>query len=84
MRGLAQVLEVSPATLSPIENGRTGLTVGRLSRIVDALGLSVPQILDIVVTPAATPNQKPPAAAPRLPAPAAHWREFGPLQFDQG
>ena len=82
LRGLARVLEVSPVTLSPIDNGRTGLTVGRLSRIVDALGPQRAQILDIVVTPAATPNQKPPAAAPRLPAPAAHWREFGPLEFD--
>jgi len=35
LRGLARALDVSPATLSQIENGRTGLTVHRLSRIAD-------------------------------------------------
>jgi AcrR family transcriptional regulator/DNA-binding XRE family transcriptional regulator len=82
LRSLARLLEVSPATLSQIENGRTGLTVSRLSRIADALKLTVPQILDIVITPAAAPNPEPLGPAPGLPQPAAHWREYGPLEFD--
>ena len=57
LRDLARVLGVSPATLSQIENGRTGLTVSRLSRIADVLDLTVAQILDFVV-PAAGPNQE--------------------------
>ena len=40
LRSLARALDVSPATLSQIENGRTGLTVHRLSRIADALDLT--------------------------------------------
>lgn len=82
LRSLARTLDVSPATLSQIENGRTGLTVRRLSQIADAIGLSVPQILDVVVTAAVAPNQGPPSEEPRLPAAAAHWREYGPLKFD--
>ena len=82
LRDLARIIEVSPATLSQIENGRTGLTVSRLSRIADALELTVSQILDSVVTPAATPDQETSEAVSRLPAPAAHWREYGPLELD--
>ena len=67
LRGLARVLDVSPATLSQIENGRTGLTVHRLSRIADALDLTPADILDTVVTPAATPDQDRPKAVPRQP-----------------
>ena len=82
LRGLARVLDVSPATLSQIENGRTGLTVHRLSRIADALDLTPADILDTVVTPAAVPDQDTLKAAPRLPPTATHWREYGPLKFD--
>lgn len=82
LRGLARVLDVSPATLSQIENGRTGLTVHRLSRIADALDLTPADILDTVVTPAAAPDQDTLKAAPRLPPTATHWREYGPLKFD--
>jgi len=81
LRGLARVLDVSPATLSQIENGRTGLTVHRLSRIADALDLTPADIMDTVVTPAA-PDQDTLKAAPRLPPTATHWREYGPLKFD--
>ena len=81
LRGLARVLDVSPATLSQIENGRTGLTVHRLSRIADALDLTPADIMDTVVAPAA-PDQDTLKAAPRLPPTATHWREYGPLKFD--
>lgn len=98
LRGLARQLGVSPATLSQIETGRTGLSVQRLGRIAEALGLTVPQILDVVVAPPGAP----PAAAgpagsgqagsgqagdgtPAEPPRAAarvRWREYGPLDFD--
>jgi AcrR family transcriptional regulator/DNA-binding XRE family transcriptional regulator len=82
LRSLARALDVSPATLSQIENGRTGLTVHRLSRIADALDLTPADILDTVVTPAAAPDQDTPKAALRLLPTATHWREYGPLKFD--
>src|ERR1700759_312092 len=82
LRGLARALDVSPATLSQIENGRTGLTVHRLDRIADPLDLTPAEILDTVVPPAATPDQDTLKAAPHLPPTATHWREYGPLEFD--
>jgi AcrR family transcriptional regulator/DNA-binding XRE family transcriptional regulator len=89
LRGLARALELSPATLSQIENGRTGLSVHRLSRIAAALGLTVPQILDTVAAPEMPPG--PAGAGPVGSSPpdgraagstTAGWREYGPLDFD--
>lgn len=81
LRGLARRLGISPATLSQIETGRTGLSVHRLSRIADALGTTVPQILDVVVTP---PEGEPGGEVepPPRPSPPVRWREYGPLDFD--
>lgn len=96
LRGLAATLRVSPATLSQIENGHTGLSVSRLGRIAEALGLTVPQIYDVAVgaDPAGAPAAVPgPDLAPDGrnadatgggDAPAGHpdWRVYGPLDFD--
>jgi AcrR family transcriptional regulator/DNA-binding Xre family transcriptional regulator len=82
LRGLSRSLDISPATLSQIENGRTGLTVHRLSRIADALDLTVAEIMDTVVTPDAVPQEKSPDVAPPRPGPVVHWRRYGPLEFD--
>lgn len=49
LRSLAGSLEVSPATLSLVENGRTGLSAVRLNRIADVLEMAVAEILDIIV-----------------------------------
>jgi Transcriptional regulator len=89
LRGFARTLGVSPATLSQLENGRTRLSVSRLSRIADILGLTVPQILDIVVNPGSPPTPPEPGTptAPRAdeetarPA-IARWRDYEPLDFD--
>jgi AcrR family transcriptional regulator/DNA-binding Xre family transcriptional regulator len=75
LRTLARMIEVSPATLSQIEQGRTGLTVSRLGRIADALDVSVAQILDTVTDGTADAPRPTPAA------PSA-WRVFEPLDFD--
>jgi AcrR family transcriptional regulator/DNA-binding XRE family transcriptional regulator len=88
LRGLARALDLSPATLSQIENGRTGLSVSRLSRIAEALGLTVPQILDVVVAPGAAASPRPdhaPSDPPDGQATAtlvADWRKYEPLDFD--
>lgn len=84
LRGLARKLGVSPATLSQIETGRTGLSVPRLSRIAEALGLTVPQILDVVVAPpgAGPTGEVEPPRRTTGPATRVRWREYGPLDFD--
>lgn len=75
LRALATLIEVSPATVSQIENGRTGLSVSRLTRIAEVLDLSVPELLATDVAP---PDREP----PRLPDPAVRWRAYPPLAFD--
>ena len=85
LRGLARALQVSPATLSQVENGRTKLSVSRLSGIADALELTIAQILDMTVRPdsprSASPGPAPGAREPAGPV-MAHWRSYGPLDFD--
>lgn len=75
LRGLAATLSLSPATLSQIENGHTGLSASRLSRIAEALDLTVPQIHD---APAATDHARDREAPPSR----SEWRTYGPLEFD--
>lgn len=45
LRGLASQLDVSPATLSAVETGRTPLTVDRLQRIAELLDFPVARLL---------------------------------------
>lgn len=45
LRALARMLDVSPATMSDLETGKTHLTVVRLHRIAAALGRSVDDLL---------------------------------------
>jgi len=78
LRALAAALEVSPATLSQIENGRTGLSATRLGRIAAALGTSVAAILDPGDQPVERTAAPPAAQPPRI----ADWRVYEPLDFD--
>lgn len=87
LRALARTLGVSPATLSQIENGHTGLSVVRLEQIATALGTTVPRILDIVVDPGAPAPAPAPQPAPgpdpvRAQEGPPNWREYPPLEFD--
>jgi AcrR family transcriptional regulator/DNA-binding XRE family transcriptional regulator len=88
LRGLAKTLDVSPATLSQVENGHTRLSVSRLSRIADALGLSVGQMLDTVVEPQpGTPHRHMARDVTEtrevdIAQGETDWREYGPLGFD--
>jgi AcrR family transcriptional regulator len=72
LRELARAIDVSPATVSAIENGRTEITVGRLHTIAAALSVSAAELLD---------GFDPPPPAPPAPADAA-WRQYGPLDLD--
>lgn len=88
LRTLARSIGVSPATLSQIENGRTGLSVVRLGHVADALGLEVHHILDAADTEAV--DVQPPLTGPDMPAARTpegavaplNWREYAPLDFD--
>jgi len=80
LRALAAAIEVSPATLSAIENGHTALTVDRLLRIATALRASPADLL-----PAArpgSPGPRRPRAAPTAPVPATTWKDFPALDLD--
>lgn len=95
-RELARALEVSPATISQIENGRTGLSAARLSRIAEVLGTTVSEILDIAAhTYELGQSGKPPLTETHRPAEIARtsepvsldpqisdWRVYGPVDFD--
>src|SRR5665647_1630743 len=73
VRRLAERVGVSPATISAIENGKTGISVQRLHQIAVALGVPAASLIDDPST--STP---PRSLAPSLPVlPAGSWREFG-------
>ena len=76
LRTLARMIDVSPATLSQIEQGKTRLSVPRLGRIADALDVSVAQILDTM------PDGTDDAPVRTPPAASSAWRVFEPLDFD--
>ncbi|MGK8512556.1 TetR family transcriptional regulator [Nocardia asiatica] len=78
LREVARRLGVSPATLSAVETGKTGISIARLTRLSDVLGVPVTQLLG------AGPATAGPIAEPAEPVPAAHgpWREFAPLELD--
>lgn len=86
LRRLAALLEVSPATVSAVENGRTGVSVERLHRIADVLGVQPPDLLEDLdpqtpqISPAAP--SAPDAAAPAPYGSPGHWRDFAPLPID--
>ncbi|MEB3032365.1 helix-turn-helix domain-containing protein [[Mycobacterium] nativiensis] len=80
VRELAQSLRVSAATVSAIENGKTGISVTRLRECAQVLGVTPTQIL---AGPAPVP-----AVAPEYPraeigrAPRRDWRSFPPHALD--
>ena len=75
LRALAGQLQVSPATLSAVENGRTPLTVARLHRIAELLDTAAPDLLRGEVRAA------PPAAGVPEGGPGA-WRDFSTISMD--
>jgi len=82
LRALAAGLGVSPATLSAVENGHTGVSAVRVAAVAELLGVPVARVFD--------PDGRGPGPgvltglpAPGPPAPAeADWRRYGPLQLD--
>ncbi|MFF0815696.1 TetR family transcriptional regulator [Rhodococcus sp. NPDC003318] len=83
LRDLARRIGVSPATLSAVENGRTGVNVDRLREIADVLDTTVARLVgeQSRESPGPTPRTpvpEPPTAAPE----GAEWRTFPPLTID--
>ena len=87
LRGLARAIGVSPATMTQIERGRTGLTVARLQRIAEAIGVPVREILETDPTVRSDADDGPEPLTPVLltpsrTTPASDWRLYEPLAFD--
>ncbi|WP_227981421.1 TetR family transcriptional regulator [Nocardia spumae] len=81
LRETARRIGVSPATLSAVENGRTGVSVPRLRALAAELGTTVPWLIG------EPPRERPPRSRPTSEGglrqlPAADWREFPPLSLD--
>ncbi|NUS91329.1 MAG: TetR family transcriptional regulator, partial [Nocardia sp.] len=76
LREVARRIGVSPATLSALENGRTGLSVSRLTELAAALGVPARDLLG------GSGAVAPSGSDVRESAGARGWREFGPPGFD--
>ncbi|MEV5650985.1 TetR family transcriptional regulator [Nocardia sp. NPDC052254] len=80
LRETAERLGVSPATLSAVENGKTGISVPRLRAAAAELGTTVSWLID-----ESQPDRPPRRTHPRTPSPGGtsrDWREFPPLPVD--
>src|SRR5690349_17441747 len=75
LRELAVQLGVSPATMSAVENGRTGISALRLTEVARLLGVSTDDLLAPVPT-----DDVAGAAAPDTAS--SDWRHYDPLNFD--
>ncbi len=76
LRALAGRLGVSPATLSEVERGRTGLSAVRLARIAELLDVPVEQLL------VRRPAPRRAVGTTRPPDDGAGWRSYPPLQLE--
>ncbi len=78
VRGLAARVGVSPATISAIENGKTGISVQRLQQIATALAVPAASL----VGDSPDPAQPRSVTTSSAQLPTANWREFAPLPID--
>lgn len=79
LRELARRLGVSPATVSQVEHGHTGVTVSRLSRIAEVLDVAV---TELVRPHTAVPSPEKPQRPATDAAAGADWRAFPPMALD--
>lgn len=75
LRETAQRVGVSPATLSAVENGKTGVSAARLLVLAETLGVAASTLLGEL------PEQAPPRVA-AVDHPPHSWRAFPPLDID--
>jgi AcrR family transcriptional regulator/DNA-binding XRE family transcriptional regulator len=86
LRALAARLEVSPATMSAIENGKTGVSAQRVARLAQELGVPVQRMfgqagMETPAIPDARTSDGPAETGAR--PSATDWRSFRPLEMDQ-
>lgn len=84
LRAAAQRVGVSPATLSAVENGKTGVSIPRLRTLAAELGTTMPWLIGAGQPIAnASRRSRPPEIRVDLDGgePRA-WREFPPLEID--
>lgn len=87
VRQLAAALGVSPATVSALENGRTGTTTERVAQLADVLGVRVERLVDAVAEPVVDDRWELASTGPPRPRPASRpgdgtWRSYPPLVLD--
>ncbi|PPJ15776.1 transcriptional regulator [Nocardia nova] len=80
LRATAERIGVSPATLSAVENDKTGVSIARLRALAAALGTTVAWLIGETPAPPPRPRAHT-AGACETDAPRA-WREFPPLDID--
>lgn len=76
-RALADRMGLSPATISAIEKGTTGVSVARLVQFAAALDLPTEQLL-----PSGGGRDRPPNRLPHSGSVTGGWRTFPPLDLD--
>lgn len=84
LRETAQRIAVSPATLSAVENGKTGVSIPRLRALASTLGTTVSWLIgeqepDVGAT--RSPARRGAGPGPDIDTPHA-WRKFPPLDID--
>lgn len=79
VRELAQRLGASAATVSAVENGKTGITVTRLQQYAQALGVTAAQLVEGSIEVPATSSEN---LAADSGIPHGDWRTFPPLALD--
>lgn len=83
LRGLARLLEVSPATLSAVERGRRAMTPQRLARAAELLGTPVEDLLPERAVRAGRIGRAPDTVtASTTVSSSSAWRSFTPLELD--
>ncbi|MER7455109.1 TetR family transcriptional regulator [Nocardia beijingensis] len=84
LRELASRIEVSPATVSAIENGKTRVDIGRLHAIAAALDVDARALLDRLGDPDLDRSAEPHvvASGPSAGRGGQSWRVFGPVKLD--
>ncbi|WP_194829721.1 TetR family transcriptional regulator [Nocardia sp. XZ_19_231] len=80
LRAIAQRINVSPATLSAIETGKTGASVARLRSLAVELGTTVAWLIGD--QPRRAHDGRPVEPGPHTGATPDSWREFPPLDID--